>query len=77
MKIRIQIIQDGDVVFEKSSAASNAPYLAELTAAAIEEFLEKHPDISLFNDDVLLRWSNGRSARSRYSTPKVNTGTRI
>ena len=56
MKIRFQVIQDGAVIFETTSNKANAPYIAELTSASLEAFLEKHPKISLFDDDVILQW---------------------
>ena len=56
MKIQFQVIKDGSVVFEVTTTDANRSYVPDLTAVALEELKAEHPEVSLFDDDVILKW---------------------
>ena len=55
MKMKFQVIRDGDTIFE--STADDKSGFPKLTKKALKKFGKEHPTISLLDEDVILKWS--------------------
>ena len=56
MQIEFQVIRDGAVVFKRDFAEASGSQVADLTAMALHDLRNRRPDISLFDEDVILKW---------------------
>ena len=57
MKMKFQVIRDGATVFETSVEEINQHLLPVMTAEMLTRFQKEHAEISLLNQDVIMKWS--------------------
>ena len=57
MKIKFQVIRDGDMIFEKTFDKIALIGLPGMTELALAEYEAWKPEVSLFDEDVILKWS--------------------
>ena len=57
MKLKFQVIRDGHPIFEKMFDKVAKIGLPGMTELALAEFEAWKPDISLYDEDMILKWS--------------------
>ena len=57
MKMKFQVIRDGGTVFEKTVEEIDQHEMPILTAQMLTRFQNEHAEISLLNQDVIMKWS--------------------
>ena len=56
MQLEFQAIRDGAVIFKRDFPETSGIQVADLAAMALHDLHNRRPDISLFDEDVILKW---------------------
>jgi len=57
MKAEFQIIRDGAIIFKCEMAPKNNIDFANESRAALVNFFRLHPDASLLDEDLIMKWA--------------------
>ena len=57
MKIKFQVIRDGDTIFDKAFDKVTKIGLPGMTELALAEYEAWKPEVALLDEDVILKWS--------------------
>ena len=57
MKMKFQVIRDGGTVFEITVEETNQRHIPNLTGEMLTRFQKERAEISLLNQDVIMKWS--------------------
>ena len=61
MKLKFQVLRHGETIFDMTVEESNLHELPNLTGAILHRFQKYHPQISLLDEYVILKWSKDPS----------------
>jgi hypothetical protein len=56
MRIELRIDRNGETIFRAECDTEQGGSFAEFTNSALKEFNQQHPDVSLLDDDVWLKF---------------------
>ena len=56
MNVEFQIVLDGITIFTMPFKVEDERQLPDNSKKAVDAFREEHPDISLFDEDVIMQW---------------------
>ena len=66
MNASFQVIRDGAIIFEAFFENATPKNLPRYSLAAVEKFHLDHPDISLIDDDVIMKWAEWEEPGSEH-----------
>ena len=61
MHMQFRVINEDGVIFERDFVEPTESRLGALTGIAVSEFLAKHPQVSLLDEEVVLLWAKAKS----------------
>jgi hypothetical protein len=60
MRIELRVDRNGETIFRAECDTERGGSFAEFSKSALKEFDQQHPDVSLLDDDVWLKFDTVR-----------------
>ena len=63
MRIELRVDRNGQTIFRAECDTERGSSFAEFSKLALREFNQRHPEVSLLDDDVWLKFGSGSMSR--------------
>ena len=77
MRIELRVDRNGQTIFRAECDTERGSSFAEFSKLALREFNQRHPEVSLLDHDVWLKFASVRSPMSRAGSEAPHSGAGI